>query len=63
MNEQSFLTLKEMAMALKVKPSWLYAKNRETGLGTIPRIKVGKYIRYEPEKVMEWIKEQNEVAN
>jgi predicted DNA-binding transcriptional regulator AlpA len=59
MQTHDFLTLKEMADILKVKPSWLYSRNRETGPGTIPRIKIGKYIRYEPDKVMEWIKEQN----
>jgi hypothetical protein len=26
------------------------------GPGTIPRIKIGKYLRFEPEKVISWIK-------
>ena len=59
MNED-FLTVDELAEALKVPKSWLYSRTRETGSGAIPRIKVGKYIRFEKDKVMEWLKDQQE---
>jgi excisionase family DNA binding protein len=49
------LTIQEMAERLKVPVSWLYARTRQTGPGTIPRIKVGKYLRFEEAKVMEWL--------
>lgn len=61
MNDSSFLTLNEMAEILKVPKSWLYSRTRETRPDSIPRVKVGKYIRFEADKVMEWIKGQNEV--
>jgi len=59
MNE-NFLTVDELAEDWKVPKSWVYARTRETGPGTIPRIKVGKYIRFEKNKVMEWLKDQQE---
>lgn len=54
------LTIEEMAEILKVKRSWLYSKCRETGPGSIPRIKIGKYLRFVPKDVMQWIKDQND---
>jgi len=47
MQGNSFLTIDEMAETLKVPKSWLYSRTRETGPGSIPRIKVGKYIRFD----------------
>ncbi len=60
---ERILTLIEMADTLKVPKSWLYSRTRETGPDSIPRVKVGKYIRFEPEKVMSWIKKQNGEVN
>ena len=57
--DQNFLTVDELAENLKVPKSWLYSRTRETGPGTIPRIRVGKYIRFEKDKVMDWLKEQS----
>jgi len=58
MSEQNFLTVDEMAETLKVPKSWLYSRTRETGPGAIPRIKVGKYIRFRLDDVMAWIEER-----
>ena len=55
MDGNSFLTLDEMAKTLKVPKSWLYSRTREKGSGTIPRIKVGKYIRFRLDDVINWI--------
>lgn len=52
------LTIDEMAERLKVPKSWLYSRTRQAGPGTIPRIKVGKYIRFHLDEVMGWLKEQ-----
>jgi len=60
MTDNTFLTIDEMAETLKVPKSWLYSRTRETGPGTIPRLKVGKYIRFEYQAVMDWLKKQNE---
>ena len=53
----NLLTLNELAERLKVKKSWLYARTRERGEGTIPKIKLGKYYRFDEEAVMNWIKQ------
>jgi len=50
----------ELAEILGVPPSWVYARSRETGPGSVPRLKVGKYVKFDLDKVMEWLKSQNE---
>jgi excisionase family DNA binding protein len=57
MVNENFLTLEEMAETLKVPKSWLYSRTREIGPGTIPRVKVGKYLRFRLEEVMKWLEE------
>ena len=47
-----------MAKKLNVPASWLYARTRTN---EVPHFKVGKYVRFDPEAVMEWIREQNEM--
>ncbi len=56
---QNLLTVDELAKFLKVPKSWVYSRTRKTGPDSIPRIKVGKYIRFEIDKVMEWLKARN----
>ena len=60
MNEHNFLTIDELADRLKVQKSWLYSRTRETGPGAIPRIRVGKYIRFVEADVMDWLKRKQE---
>ena len=57
---QNLETIDELGKRWKVKKSWLYARSRENGEGSIPRMKIGKYLRFEPEKVDSWLKKQNE---
>ena len=57
---QNLETMDELSDRWKVRKSWLYARTRQTGLGSIPRVKMGKYIRFVPEKVDEWLRKQNE---
>jgi predicted DNA-binding transcriptional regulator AlpA len=40
--------------------SWWYARSRETGPGSVPRVKAGKYLLFIPSEVDEWLKKQNE---
>ena len=54
-------TVNELADALKVPKSWIYARTRETGPGSIPRIKVGKYLRFEIDKVIDWLRETDSI--
>jgi predicted DNA-binding transcriptional regulator AlpA len=60
MNKIDLLTVPELARELKVKPSWVYGETRKTGKGSIPRFKIGKYLRFSLEEVIFWIREQNE---
>lgn len=58
MENQELLTIEEMASRLKVKKSFLYFRTMQTGANAIPRVKIGKYLRFDPGKVMEWIETQ-----
>jgi excisionase family DNA binding protein len=57
------LTLAEMAGKLKVPVSWVYSRTRERGEGAIPRLKVGKYLRFKESDVMNWIREKQQNNN
>ena len=52
------LTVDELATELKVPRSWVYSRSRETGPTAIPRIKVGKYLRFNLDAVIAWLEEQ-----
>lgn len=49
----------DMAKILSVKPSWLYRQTMKKGPGTIPRVMVGKYLRFKKSEVLSWV-EQNQ---
>lgn len=46
----------ELSVRLRVPKSWIYAKTREIGPDAIPRLKVGKYLRFDVKEVLEWLK-------
>ena len=48
------LTVEEIAEFLRVPKSWIYARTRESGPDAMPRLKLGKYLRFEREKVRDW---------
>jgi len=48
-------TIEEMAAILKVKKSWLYRKTMEKRSDSIPRVKLGKYLRFIEKDVLDWI--------
>jgi len=49
------ITIDELAQLLRVKRSWLYDKTRVAKRTGFPVIRVGKYLRFESQKVMEWL--------
>ena len=55
-HQKEFLTVSELANRRKVLMSWLYSRTREKGEGTIPKIRVGKYVRFDEAAVIEWLK-------
>ena len=60
MDIQNLLTVDERAEALRVKRSWVYGRTRETGPGALPRIRVGKYLRFDLPTVLTWLKEKQD---
>ncbi len=57
--DQNFLSVGELAEALNVPKSWVYSRTRESGQGSIPRLMVGKYVRFRLPDVLEWLEKQN----
>lgn len=55
------LTVDELAERLKVPKSCFYSRSRQTGPDAIPRVPVGKYIRFELNSVMAWLRNQGRV--
>lgn len=55
-----YLTVEELAEKLRVPKSWIYGQTRQTDLGSMPRIKVGKYLRFRLEDVMAWLERQQD---
>ncbi len=49
------LTVSEIAHFLNVSKSWIY---QQTMHGSIPCLKVGKYLRFNPEEVLAFFKAQ-----
>jgi excisionase family DNA binding protein len=48
--------VEETAHRLNVRPSWIYLKVAQK---EIPHIKVGKYLRFYPSRVDEWLAAKN----
>ncbi len=58
MDKQELLTVSELAKELKVKSSWIYGETRKTGDGSLPRLRVGKYLRFYLPEVLCWLKKK-----
>ncbi len=52
---EALLTVEELASFLKVPLSWVYERTRTAGRTGFPVVKVGKYCRFDREKVLEWL--------
>ena len=50
------LTADQAARLLNVRKSWIYEQSR---LGNIPRSKVGRFLRFEREKLLEWARDRS----
>ena len=56
--DKTLITVDELAAILKVKRSWIYSRTRQTGIDSIPRKRVGKYLRFRLDEVMKWLEEK-----
>jgi len=54
----SLVDIDGLADYLKVTRSWIYDKTRDKSKGSIPRVMVGKYVRFNVQDVLEWLKRQ-----
>ncbi len=51
----TFLMIDELAALLRVPRSWIYDKTRASKRNGFPVIRVGKYLRFDPQRVLEWL--------
>ena len=54
----TLVDVEALAKHLNVPASWVYEQTRNKGNGSIPRLKVGKYVRFNIHDVLEWLKRQ-----
>ncbi len=57
---EPLLTVHEVAEALKVPLSWVYARTRRRGRDRLPHIKLGKYVRFDFDAVRHWLQNFSE---
>ncbi len=53
---EKLLTVQELAELLNVPVSWIYDRTRSGGPGHIPHYKIGKYLRFAEEEVMDYLR-------
>jgi excisionase family DNA binding protein len=56
------MTVTEVAALLKVSKSWVYEHTRPRGLpraDRLPHLKIGKYVRFDPESIRQFIARQS----
>ena len=56
MNSSELITAKELAKRLKVQVSWVYRRTR-LGQEAIPHVKMGKYVRFDWQEVLEFLRD------
>lgn len=57
---QSLLTVQELATRLHVPASWVY---QEAERGRIPHLRLGKYLRFEPDTVLAYFRAKGADGN
>jgi excisionase family DNA binding protein len=59
-DDTRLLTAEQVAERLGVPKSWVYARARE---GRIPTVRLGRYYRFRPAALEEWITQQETAAS
>ena len=54
-SEFGLQTVAEIAAALKVPVAWVYERTRRRGPEQMPHLKIGKYLRFRPNEVADWL--------
>jgi len=66
LNEKSFKQLwdvDQLAKFLNLPKTKIYAMTRKHGEGSIPRFKLGRYLRFNKSEIIAWLKEQRKIEN
>ena len=50
----------ELAECLSVPPSWVYSRTRLKDDGQIPHTRCGKYVRFDVDEVLDWLRGREE---
>jgi|SRR5580704_15486519 predicted DNA-binding transcriptional regulator AlpA len=53
------LTLAELAERLKVSERWVYEESRRRWLNPLPRIRIGRYLRFDWLEVSAWLRQKS----
>lgn len=62
---QELLTVQEVALLLKVSPSWVYEHTRSRGVARserLPHLKVGKYVRFDTRLIREFLDKRTRIG-
>jgi len=62
---QELLTVQEVALLLKVSPSWVYEHSRSRGVvrsERLPHVKVGKYVRFDARLIREFLVKRTRIG-
>ena len=58
---ERLITVEELADKINVPVSWIYQRTR-LGTKAIPHVRIGKYIRFNPDEVVEFFRKNERVA-
>jgi len=53
--DQNLLSVDELAEKLSVPKSWIYSRSRQSGPYAMPKIRCGKYIRFNWIDILAWL--------
>ena len=56
-DSEPLITVKEVARRFGVPPSWVYSHAED---GSLPSLKIGRYRRFEPEAIEEYLRGQRQ---
>ena len=59
MQAEELITVQDLAKRLNVPVSWIYQRTRR-GQHSIPHMKLGKYVRFSWQQVVEFLQENNQ---
>ena len=56
---EDILTPEELAVRLKVRKSWVYEQTRSRNRNPLPRLNMGRYLRFDWTRVVEWLTQES----